>query len=366
MKMDSIAKYVLIGLMSLSIAETSLCSSGNMNTFPVFSAKVLISTKVMPEAGTTNVTSNISREEYFYCSNGWWQIVSKFQEGFDKNIPTQFIIGTVVNCRRIPNGIRYITSNGRTASNSLPAAIAEPISFPPPEMNDLLACWLALCPDPSLPFLNDWEIQRLNSVRFLQNSSDYGTFSIAYLEPDGGFVSKLYITNNGLIQMADGTVTRLDRPYNHGYCEFAYRTLATTNFNGVIFPLHSVLYKYITVPNAKTAEDLFPAVISDFRLQTIQIGGEPIRTAPLIAAFDKRITNAPRGGLVYLVTNDIWPAATNGKLVQLATTERLSQARYDANQTVVISTKRAIIIAILLVAALSPLVGLIWKKSKNK
>ena len=227
-----------------------------------FSAEGVVSTKTYSADGT------VARETqgaflFVFGTNGWEiQITPKKATGTKLN--PELLAKTVVNCKEIPGGIRYFV--GRNDMND-PAALAadpqlgkssvlataEPISYPPPEMADLFACWLTLCPGPSLPVIDSNHIRRFLSAKLAQDPKNKGEFTRSYLPGGYDFLSKFAVTNDGVIFDMDNKPFVAEAPFNHGHCEMIYEVSVVTNYNKIQFPLQAALRRYLPLP---TAQDL--------------------------------------------------------------------------------------------------------------
>jgi hypothetical protein len=350
---------------------TSVYGDLEGNDVPPFTVEATTTSEMVQANGFTN--KSIEKTVFFSYSNGWWEIESKYKNGFVVGIPQNYLVGSIVNCKRITDGIRYINfrepQDFTGTSNQYVSAIAEPTTFPPPEMEDLLICWLSLCPNPSLPIIKDHKIRRLVSVDFLKDKNNEGDYLVNYLGPTNGFLSELCITNNGVVPMADGSMSTSPAPFNFGYQEFSYKVLETTNFNGVLFPLRSVLSKYVPKSDGKTAEDLFPVIVTYINVQSIEYGSSESAinaSTSVLLAFDRRLTNTPGDGVKFLVTNDVWPAITNSDLVHFAAIMKTIQSQTDVKYGTINKRKQGIIIIVLLVMTLGPLLGLMLHKIKTR
>jgi len=73
--------------------------------------------------------------------------------------------GLSVNCRRIPDGVRYFTQSAQASETTnqaapLTAAFALPIGYPPPEQLGAVALLAEPLPGPELPTLDSGRMRR--------------------------------------------------------------------------------------------------------------------------------------------------------------------------------------------------------------
>jgi hypothetical protein len=367
---------LVLVLVNQSYSALSAAVTDNM---PPFTAGGTVSLQLFLKAGATNATKKTEKEVYFSYSNGWWQIELKkekgsFQSG-DKALPkgpsAEQMAGAITDCRNISDGVRYLLTGRKqqemaAVSNVWLSAFLESTTFPPPEMSDLFLCWLTLCPNPELPVNAGNKMRRLISVDFLKNPQNQGEYTLQHLAPDNVFLSELCITNNGTILMRDGSLMKLLPPFDKGHLEFDYKILETTNWNGVMFPLRSVLHKYVPLPGATNREGLFAALESRLSIGSFQVGVESPeidlkKSKFVVMVHDNRLPHLPgREPIMYVVTNvnDHWMAATNPVLVQYAAlfNHVVKSAPDPATMT---ARKRHVVEAGMLALALAPLVILI-------
>jgi hypothetical protein len=335
------------------------------DTIPPFTAEATITTEVFQKDGPI---SKIQQKAFFSYSNGWWEIECQFENGYSRGMPTNTLTGRLLNCKRIPDGIRLIVARADESgpilkSNVIQSAIVQPISIPNPGSADLLLCWLSLCPQPELPLIETNRMRRLVSSEFLSDSRNQGTYNIRYLSPSDYFVAELNITNDGVFVTADKSIQQFKPPFENGYREFTYRVEATTNISGILFPAHTALYKYVPQSDAKSQNDVRPAVVARLDLTRVNLSVEQLTRFPILIALDHRPTNLPQGVTVnYRVTNDQWVSVSNPKMKQLATLYRLIPGGGKASKTGI----SWFFATSLVILAVAPLIIFFAVKRKNK
>lgn len=335
---------------------------------PQFTVEGVVSTETYTP-DSSDPTSRIEAIFFFSYSNTWWEIELSSQSGSMNGVQPAELARAVINCKRIPDGIRYLATQpaqqAHVGKKGVTSAVVEPIAFPPPEQKGLFVCWLSLCPNPELPIIAAGRIRRLLAADLLGDSRNQGEYMAAYLDPGGAFIGKLIITNNGILFSANKDTVQLGRPFEHGFAEFRYEVVQTTNINGVSFPLSAVLYEFDTRPNPRTRDDVYPAVITRIRMERVVCGGAGgRRTAPSrLIALDRRPTNLPGGGAVnYMVTNDQWFSKTNPRIVYLASIARQQKQSTHSGRHVA----RVFIVAVLVISASVPVAWLFVARRFSK
>jgi hypothetical protein len=382
---SALSKLARAGVFALVLvivnqSHSALSAAVSDNIAP-FTAKGTVLMEVFQKAGGTNASLRlkIENEVFFAYSNGWWRLELEYKSGnlqtnaaVPKGVPSEQLSGNLVDCKNIPDGVRYVITRRNApdsigVTNILKTACLEPTKFPPPEMPDLFVCWLALCPNPELPVIDGSKMRRLISSGFLKDSENRGEYGLKYIAPDNAFLLELCITNDGMVPMHDGSLMKQPAPYDKGYREFEYQVLETTNWNGAVFPLRSVLHKYVPLPNGSSREDLFSAVVVRLNVESIQAGFERPEvdlTKSMFMAKDNRLPHLPgRQPIRYAATNDQWVAATNPALVRLA-------AAYNSapNGSVVDLTakRRHVMVVVMGALTLAPLAILIRFRTTKK
>jgi hypothetical protein len=359
----------------LLAAQTTSASDATAGSgISPFTAEGTVLTEAFQKPGASNATMRIEKDFFFSYSNGWWQMELKNKKGgfqmdtpLPKDVSAEQMAGTVVNCRNISDGIRYVATSRKGAAmaavtNVWRIANLESTAFPPPEMTDLFISWLTLCPNPRLPIIEGNKMRRLISAEFLKDPKNpAGEYALKYAGPDNAFVSELRITNNGMVPMSDGTLLKLSPPFDKGHLEFEYKVLETTNWNGVVFPLRSVLYKHTALPGGRTQKDLFSSVVARLNVPEIDL-----RKASFMV-YDNRLPHLPGlPPIKYVTTNDLWVPATNQALVKFAAAYNMIMRDSSPSAANITAKKRHIMAAVMLVLALGPLLGLICYKTMRR
>ena len=373
------------GLFALLLATQIAPAAGN--GISPFTAEGTVLTEVFQKPGLPNPSTRIEKNFFFsYNGNGRWQMELKNKKGgsqTDTILPKDIsaeqmeqMADSVVDCRNIPDGIRYVATSRKGAAmaavtNIWRMANLESTAFPPPEMTDLFISWLTLCPNPRLPIIEGNKMRRLISAEFLKDPKNpAGEYALKYAGPDNAFVSELRITNNGMVPMSDGTLLKLSPPFDKGHLEFEYKVLETTNWNGVVFPLRSVLYKHTALPGGRTQKDLFSSVVARLNVESIRAGVDlpeiDLRKASFMV-YDNRLPHLPGlPPIKYVTTNDLWVPATNQALVKFAAAYNMIMRDSSPSAANITAKKRHIMAAVMLVLALGPLLGLICYKTMRR
>jgi hypothetical protein len=307
------------------IAYFGLCSTVTAAGVPAFAAYGSVSGEWFEPGGTTRY--KCEADLTFSYGAGLWQIDLDIKSPADQ-------AGQHKSCKRVPEGVRYFTEFGPSAGppvgdTPLTAAVAEPIAFPPPEDTSLLCVWLSLCPSPALPIIGPGRIRAFMPLRLMLDPRNKATYSAEYLASGSVFLSKLLITNNGLVFQSDADPVRYPTPFGGGFFSFAYEVLDRTNIAGVSFPLTSEVRYLKPRPGAERVDDLYLASVQKLNVRKVEFlsNGEtpskPVSHPPLLLALDQRPPGLPMGVTVdHLVTNDEWLSITNQRLANLATVYR--------------------------------------------
>ena len=345
-----LTRIACLGFFGLLIVNqtASAVSPAMGSDLPAFSAVGTVLNEVYQQAGLSSPTYSLEESVCFSYSNGWWRVQVKYKNGALPGVSPLFLAGNITDCERIPGGVRTVTMRlpQKVKGDLWLPADAEPIAFPPPARNNLLICWLSLCPNPQLPFLNDTMMRQLVSTEFLRDPQNEGFYKLRY-GPNNRFVSELCITNNGVIVVGHGRTMKLAPPFDRGHLGLEYRVLETTNWNGISFPLKSILRKYVAMPGATTPDQVYAATVTRFGIESFRLGiarpaidlaqptrlekvwAEIVSGAPSpvqtllpkpssvhLVANDHRLVKTPVGEpTTYQVTGDQWLAATNAALV---------------------------------------------------
>lgn len=342
---DNINRKRVLGLLNTNIRKrvffiglyfayfvllTDSASASATNTLvPAFSAEGLVSTENFEE-GKDVPFRTLKGHFLFSYTNGAWEIQISSQQGEGLGIDPKFLAEQVLDCKRIPDGVRFfvalntnlflIQNNPVTKDTPGTIATAEAIPFPPPEQVEMLTCWLAYCPYPDLPTIDAIHIHGMLPVKVFNSSNNIGTFSKTYLEPDHVFLSEFQFTNNGTLIAQDLKAIQLPQPFDRGFLAQSFRVLETTNVNGVTFPLLAVNCQFIPCRMATNRTDVYARIVTQVKLEGIKTGTVPaFSKPPLMFALDRRpanLSDSPQW--TYSISNDSWASVTNPKIAAFA------------------------------------------------
>jgi hypothetical protein len=343
---------------------------------PQFIAEGTISTKSFRSPFATNYMGRVDGKVLFCYSNRIWHV--QFIPQYTYPIPIKKGDEAVEDWKPIPNGTRQVVIfNNRTnimASNGVPVRpFAEAITntFPTASKKGLFLPWLSLCPNPDLPVIDSNSIPFNFQPRFSAHPQNKGTFRAIYLEPQNEFLGQLDITNNGIAFDIGGSAFEYQTPYNKGFREHSYRVLETTNYQGITFPIHTVLYGFSPLPNGKSSDEIYPSTVTEFYIQKYDFTCSNLALVPVpnfLVALDYRLTTSDAHAN-YDVINDQWASVTNGRLQQLTKAIEKAAARRDISAKDNRIWKRLVIITLFLVAVVAPIVFVFrsaTKKQNNK
>jgi hypothetical protein len=312
------------------VFSTDSASANITNSmFSAFSAEGSVSTETFEE-GKSDPIRTFTGHFLFSYSNNIWEIQISSQKGQGLGIDPALLAKQVLDCKRIPDGVRFfvalntnlysIQTNPVTKDTPGTIATAEATPFPPPEQVELLTCWLTFCPYPDLPTIDSTHARGMLPVKVLNNPNNIGSFSKTYLEPDHVFLSEYQFTNNGTLIAVNLRAIKMPKPFDRGFLAQSFRVLETTNINGVTFPSLAANYQFMPRLNATNRTDVYPGVITQVKLDRIEIGTLPVFSKPILMfALDRRPTNLPdTPQWTYSISNDSWPATTNPKVVAFA------------------------------------------------
>jgi RNA polymerase sigma factor (sigma-70 family) len=300
--------------------------NAHKNSGLVFTAEGFVSTESHQTPFDTNRVFKSDGLVLFSYSNGVWQVQFTPQHQFFPPLPVSVPTGpmaTVMDEKRIPDGIREIITfppMPNPPKNLRPSANVRSNAFPSIGQHELFLPWLSLCPNPELPLINSNLIHQNFRPELFGNPKDASGFRMSYIEPERQFLSELVITNNGTAFLFGGNTMKYPEPYQNGFVSFSYKVLETTNCQGINFPLSAVLYQFAPLPNSKSPEDTYQAVVAKLSIQRIDIGGRHLQPTPVpehVIALDERFGLSNNLTMNYDVTNDQYFAMTNANLEQL-------------------------------------------------
>lgn len=305
--------FLLFSATMLALARSADVERSVAYQPPSFAAQATVKTELLQPNGTVGLLA-AKAEAVFSISNGWWELEQVF------SLPRE-IEGNGESYRKIPEGVRVRPFLAGSRKGIL-AAEALPIAFPPPEKHVALICWLALCPRPELPLLDNGHMRRLLHRNFLTHTQNRGSFTAEYLQPDSLFLSTLLIHDGGVIYSVDGRTFQYGPESEKGMLEFEYEVLSVTNVAGRAYPHHSVLRQYAFRPNPRNSGDVYVATQTHFFLNKVEPFSKHESLVPWPAqyyALDHRFPNMRTNRTVgYVVTNDHWVSVTNHEIKRLA------------------------------------------------
>lgn len=351
---------------------------------PSFVAEGTVSSEGFQSDDTNLITvSKVEGTFLFSYSNGEWDVQVTYQRLPESennlNNPNgvadlEHLDGFMIDCRRIPGGIREIynvptnsLSTSQRAANSLPAAFAKTNTFPEWERQEVFLPWLSLSPRPELPLV-DSNLMRIHfETALLDKPENEGSFMLHYMQPQNFFLSDFIVTNNGLIFLMDGSTMPLPISYKDTFPQFVYEVLQTTNLSGVEFPQHAILSQFSPLPNGKSAKDIYTVDVSRLYVTRIDTGGNnlSLKNMPTnLEALDSRPLGLAGGRTVnYLIVNDQWPSATS-HMQQVAA--NIAGRMYESPiENAKYTERRLVIILFLILLTIIPL-SISFRKLKHK
>jgi hypothetical protein len=351
------------GFFAFSLLQ--VCAEGTNLFIPSFTAEGSLSTSIFASDGSSLVFQDEGKFLFDY-SNGVWEIQitpTNTALGNIKGIDKKTFTKTIINCKRIPDGIRYFVvravGQSNQALNSVPQAIVEPIPFPPPDKWGLLACWFSLCPRPDLPIISSLQVRRFLLVNLFKNPNNLGDYSLAYLEPEHLFLSKFSITNDGTAFLSETERIKLGPPFENGYEELAYEAVKVTNVNGFAFPAETLLSGFAPRVRAKDRYDIYQKAVARLTVEKVDFGATAntktdFATQQKLVALDRRASDLPNGeSAPYFVKNDQWVSHTNREIALIAALTREHGKKMPANER---HTARIIVIIVLAIAFITPFI----------
>ena len=354
----------------ICFAEISTVTALERDDLPPFTAEGVISTKAFRPLAS-NYFGRIDGRVWFCYSNRTWHV--QFAPEHTSPIPISKGAEAVEDWKTIPGGTRkiviFINSTNSAGSNGVPIrpfAEATTNVFPIASKKGLFLPWLSLCPYPELPVIDHNSIAFNFQPRFSRHPKNRGTYRAVYLEPRNAHLAQLDITNNGSAFAADGSSFEYQPPYNTGFREHAYRVLATTNYQGTTFPIHTVLYGFSPLPNGKSPEDLYNSTITDLRIEKYDgsCSISPLAAVPsLLVALDYRLgTNDVHAN--YDVVNDQWLPVANERLQQL--TKLVERTAQRSSVTRNHQGSRFIVIGVFILLVIMPAILFAHRTSTKK
>jgi hypothetical protein len=227
---------------------------------------------------------------------------------------------TVIDCKRVPGGVRYYSvfpnTESEAAEGVLPFVEVLPTAFPPINFRELLLCWLALCPNAELPTVSSNQMRRFTSQKRLDEPDNVGEYHASYLETNAFFLSDLSVSDNGEVHYLDGRVRHRPAPFAEGFTDFHFRTLETTNVNGIAFPKRAEL-RLLALGSGETNQDnSWATLVCSLDVTQIQAPPAPSKSRNMTLFVsdisDKRPFPEPGPfPRPYIVTNDTFPLRRN-------------------------------------------------------
>jgi len=384
-ELASVASWHLHSLKSVSKVRTPLVrillfclgalltvTAWGQDHIPSFIAEGTISTKAFRPSGT-NYLGRIDGKFWFCYSNGIWHV--QFAPQYTYPIPIKTEDESIEDWKPIPNGTRaivtFIHHTNSITSDGVPIrpfAEATRNMFPIASKKGLFLPWLSLCPRPELPLIGSNSIRFNFQLRFAEHPQNIGTFRANYIEPQNAFLAQLDITNNGSAFDVGGSSFKYKEPYKEGFREHSYRVLETTNYQGITFPIHTVLSGFSPLPNGKSAEETYPSTITELYVQKYDFTCSNLMLVPvpnMLVAIDYRFSTNDAVHVNYAVTNDQWGSVTNERLQKF--TKKIEQAAHNGSAIRDNHPgRRFVIIAALFLLALMPAIFLALRFSAKK
>lgn len=250
-------------------------------------------------------------------SNTWWSIALFPHDERE-----------AVSCEAIPDGVRIVSLNevaGNT--NALNIAVAYPHSHPPFHRPDLLALWMAFCPDAKLP-IHQYSDLLLRGIA-LPKGAEAGTasYDARYMDETPLFFSSLTMSNTGTYVSPTGVLSRFPPPFSQGFLRQTFNLIASTNIGKLLLPLRARLIRYYPDTGQHESAKTWPC--NDIRVLASEYATGPSREWMMshrsgkVNALDFRFGDGlPHGRLSYIVTNDAWPSTNDEVLHSHALAEK--------------------------------------------
>lgn len=314
--------------------------------FPPFMVEANV-TSAYFRPNQTNATYQPEWGVTFYYSNGWWQIEAKLLNPLSPACPSA---PRTQSSMKIPDGVREFHRWEVNTNSGRSLALATPLTFPLPGDSMSLLPWLSFSPHPALPLIDGKRMRRFLDVQssglgldLLKDPQNEGCFTAIYLKPGAVFLSELNVTNNGvslgLGSKLENEVKPFPAPFENGFLDFRFEVLATTNCNGIAFPIRTVLKRFYPNWHTQTADDLYMGEVSELVMKRISFAASDLTnrppSPPELAAFDHRPPSLSVGeNVYYTVINDVWQSLSDTNNPDLARTFRWYAERDDGIETV--------------------------------
>ena len=321
LKVGVIFRTEVVPLCAFGVGGLACALTAAEPVIPSFAAEGNVEYRVnLPQGG--DPYEQQSAQFQFYYTNNWWQA----DVIYNNAAPGR---PTVQSCMKVPGGTRkYTLFEGTSPALTTPADVC-PTLFPPPGLKLLFATWISLCPRPELPLTNaasgprflDLPACRLSLINHPENR---GVYAVRHAH---SFLEHLAISNNGWELKIGGSnddeIWRYPAPYDNGFTEFEYRTLETTNVNGIVFPLRTLLKEFRPRPGGSSREDVYAWVTTELSVSRIVVSQDAVVARPpapqRLLALDSRPAKLPKGRTAdYIVSNDQWRAVSDPQLASLA------------------------------------------------
>ncbi|HEX5398268.1 MAG TPA: hypothetical protein VFY06_04395 [Verrucomicrobiae bacterium] len=371
--------HLLVGGILLAQATYADSAVSLDNSAPSFTAEGFVSVETF-HYPSTNYFTRLEGKYLFSYSNSIWRIQCQYG---DEDIPKSVLrsdskatFARAVDVRRIPEGVRQIiiyntasNSVGKRSDEGMLFATTESIPYPSPRQQELFTPWLSLCPNPELPLIDSNHINVSFLPEQLNVSNNRGEYRLSFIPTSKYFLSSLYITNNGILLMSDGSYVRYGGPYTNGFLQLAYTVTDTTNIDGISFPLSATLQQFLPVPHAQSAEVLFLCDVCRLKITSIAMPKQENDFIPIpetIVALDSRPTGLVHGVTInYSISNDDWPMLSNAAFARFVNVYRHMPLNYAAGNSEKSRNRHIILVAIVLVTV-TPLIILLWRYWKKR
>jgi hypothetical protein len=357
--------FLTLLLPHLAAAE----SSSEGVTVPSFSAAGNFSCEQFL-SGATNFRMHIDGRFAFSYTNGIWEIQTTYAHFLHPGFPSpEAQPGTVSDFKRIPDGVREMTLFPNDTNSPYAMAIAG--QYPSPMRREIFLTWLSFSPKPELPFESSNVIPRLDTPpEFMNDPGNKATFQLEYLKPEAVFISKLDIANNGTYFTTDRGFPKYPEPYSRGFKEFSYQVIATTNCQGINFPLKTALYSYTPSPGGKSNADVWPVVMARLNVETISVRGPGVEMVAIPNDYignDARAPGLEHGSTAnYEILNDSWAPLSDSRVQRLVlmakSTRSIGELYQDASKPLA-PKSRLMIISALLALLLIVMSLFFWRKT---